>query len=49
MTIQWIKQAWNDVTSETVINCFKHSPEDDIDPFSDLDCVQELVTEIDLN
>ena len=57
MAIQWIKQSWNDVKCETVQNCFRHCGvvstdvgmdhlSGDIDPFSDLDSLQDLLVHI---
>ena len=52
-----MKQSWDDVKCETVMNCFKHcgvaavNPGNDwlsvdIDPFGDLDCLQELLVHV---
>ena len=58
MAIHWIKQSWDDVMCEIVMNCFKHcgvfaavNPGNDrhsvdIDPFGDLDCLQELLVHV---
>ena len=53
MAIRWIKQAWNAVKSETIVNCFRHcgavpsclpsADEEDFDPFADIDSINELV------
>ena len=42
MAIRWIKKAWEEVTPQTIINCFKTTgalPQDQIeeDPFAGLD------------
>ncbi len=57
--IQWMKQAWEDVSAATISNYFRHYgaiPDKDeyqSDPFADLDAAQsianlnELVTQMD--
>lgn len=46
--IRWIKQAWEDVSTKTITNCFHHcgafpsqEDEDQGDPFADLDDMQD--------
>ena len=46
--IRWIKQAWEDVSTKTITNCFHHcgafpsqEDEDQGDPFADLDDTQD--------
>ena len=56
MSIEWDKQAWDEVSSDTVIKCFKRTglypeagvDEEDDDPFEDEDLLslQDLVTSL---
>ena len=56
MEIRWVKQAWEDVTSSTITNCFNHcgihevQNDDNEDPFacleSDVDCGGSVLQEL---
>ena len=44
--IQWVEQAWDAISPDTVTNCFKHCgvqprPDETTDPFADLDEASE--------
>lgn len=48
--IRWVKQAWDAVSADTIVHCFKHygvqpRTDESTDPFADLDEESEDETE----